>query len=150
MKLRTRLALAVVLFMSAFIAIYTLQMLIAVPGRANAETRGALPWITDLLPSQVDASMPGSTGAALERMARQLRSMQTLRHAQIFLKTPDGETLAVTPRRPSELPRWVYKWLARPYEVIRKDVHSGGDLIAYFETVSSNADEISELWEEFT
>ena len=35
MKLRTRLALAVVLFMSAFIAIYTLQMLIAVPGRAE-------------------------------------------------------------------------------------------------------------------
>ena len=150
MKLRTRLALAVVLFMSAFIAIYTLQMLISVPGRANAETRGALPWITDLLPSQADTSVAGGTGAALERLARQIRSMHTLRHAQIFLKTPDGEILAVTPRRPSELPQWVYKWLARPYEVIRKDVHSGGNLIAYFETVSSNADEITELWEEFT
>ncbi len=150
MTLRTRLALVVALFISAFIAGYTLLMLVEVPERANAETRGALPWITDLLPSQVDTSMAGGTGGALERLARQVRSMHTLRHAQVFLKTPDGQVLAVTPRRPSELPQWVYHWLALPYEVDRKDVHSGGHLVAYFETVSSNADELTELWEEFS
>jgi len=108
MTLRTRLALVVALFISAFIAGCTLLMLVEVPERANAETRGALPWITDLLPNQVDTSVAGGTGGALERLARQVRSMHTLRHAQVILKTPDGEVVSVTPRRPSELPRGVY------------------------------------------
>lgn len=148
MKLRTRLALVIVLFISAFVACFTLMMLLEVPDRAEAETRGALPLLVDLLPGQVDSSARG-VGVAIERLAHQVRGMHSLRHVSVVLHAPDGQVLAVSPRRPRELPNWLYARLSQPYEVIRKDVYSGGHLIAYYEASSSSADELTELWEDF-
>src|SRR6218665_2232916 len=66
MRLKNRLALVIVLFLSTFVGCYSLLLLLEVPERANVETDGALPWVISLLPGHVDTSLHG---AAAQRQA---------------------------------------------------------------------------------
>src|SRR6218665_3240991 len=78
MRLKNRLALVIVLFLSTFVGCYSLLLLLEVPERANVETDRALPWVITLLPGRgdfgagcrVDPPCPGRAAGSRRCFAR--------------------------------------------------------------------------------
>ncbi|HSI58483.1 MAG TPA: HAMP domain-containing protein [Ideonella sp.] len=148
MRLKNRLALVVVLFMSAFVACYSLLLLVEVPERADAETAGSLPWVLSLLPDRVDSS-PRGEGEPLQRLVELVHGLDKIRHVWVALRTPDGALVVGTPSRARQLPGWLSARLSSPQPPARKDVMEGGRVVAYFEVGPATGDELAELWEDF-
>ncbi|MEF7613430.1 HAMP domain-containing protein [Aquincola sp. MAHUQ-54] len=149
MRLKTRLALVVVLFMSAFVVCHSLLQLLGVAERADAENDGALPWVLTLLP---DRSPPVARdeAEALERLVHLVRGIDGIRHVRIELHAADGRLLAQAPSRARAVPGWLYRWLAKPQPPVRKEVQGpGGRAVAYFLVTPSTGDELAEIWEDF-
>jgi two-component system, NarL family, sensor histidine kinase UhpB len=148
MRLKNRLALAVVLFMSAFVACYSALLLKEVPERADAETAGALPWVLSLLPEQVGVEVRDD-GVWLQQLANLVRGLDSIRHVKVALYLPGGELVAGTPSRPKEVPAWLLAKLSRPKPGARKNVMDENRVVAYFEVSPAINDELAELWEDF-
>lgn len=147
MRLRYRLALVVVLFMTTFLAGFSLMLLREVPDRADAETEAAVQWVWSLLPERVDASARGPD-AALEDLVRLVRGLEKIRHVTVALHRPDGERLALAPLRPQAVPDWL-QGRVKGTAPLRKTVTAGGVEVGYFEVGAATGDEIAELWEDF-
>jgi two-component system sensor histidine kinase UhpB len=147
-RLKTRLALVVVLFMTAFVVCHSLLQLLGVAERADAENDGALPWVLTLLP---DRSPPAARteGEALEQLVHLVRGIDSIRHVRIELHAASGQLLAVAPQRERSVPGWLHRWLVKPQPATRKDVQDGGRTVAYFLVTPANGDELVEIWEDF-
>src|SRR6218665_1506760 len=106
MRLKNRLALVIVLFLSTFVGCYSLLLLLEVPERANVETDGALPWVIRLLPGHVDTSLRGAA-AQRQALATLVHGFDGIRHVRVVLRGPDGGLLAraSSPGKPG--PSWL-------------------------------------------
>ncbi|MBK1614321.1 hypothetical protein CKO44_12665 [Rubrivivax gelatinosus] len=147
MTLKTRLAWIVLLLMSALVLSYSLALASTMRERADAETRGALPWIAELLPARLDG-MARDDVQALEQLQRLVRGLERIRHVSVELHASDGRLLARAPQRPAELPGWMRRE-APAAAALRKDVSLGGRSVAYFELRPAAADELAEMWADF-
>ena len=148
LRLKSRLALVVVLFMAAFVACYSALLWTEVPERVDAETQGSLPWVLSLLPGGVDVRLP-SDSARLVQLVALVKELEGIRHVRISLHAPDGQILASTPSRAEQVPDWFAPGLDEPRPASRKDVRDGDRLVAYFEVGPATSDELAELWEDF-
>src|SRR6218665_801960 len=106
MRLKNRLALVIVLFLSTFVGCYSLLLLLEVPERANVETDGALPWVISLLPGHVDTSLRGAA-AQRQALATLVHGFDGIRHVRVVLRAPHGALLARAspPPQPAPPPR---------------------------------------------
>lgn len=148
MSLKTRLALAVVLFMSALVLCHSLLQLMGVAERAEAENDGTLPWVMTLLP---DRSPPDirTEAQALAQLVQLVRNIDSIRHVRLELHAADGRWLAAAPQRERDVPGWLYRWLVKPTPPQRKDVQLDGRTVAYFLVTPASGDELAEIWEDF-
>lgn len=139
---RQRAALLAVLavLMVAFVTLYSAMLLGEARSRADTETAAALPWIAALLPQR--ASHAGELRALMARLA-------DIRHVSVALHTPDGTRLAEAPTVHPQPPRWLPAPATPP--AIRQDVRApDGTLVGYFMVRPAPADEMAELWADYT
>lgn len=147
MRLKNRLALVVVLFLSAFVGCYSLLLFLEVPLRAGAETNGAMPWVLRLLPGHADAELHGQA-AQRQALVALVQGLEGIRHVRVVLRAPGGDWLAGTAPPAQPLPSWLSARLT-PKAAVRKDVSDGDQLLAYFEVSPAIDDELAELWQDF-
>jgi len=148
MRLKNRLALVIVLFLSTFVGCYSLLLLLEVPERANVETDGALPWVISLLPGHVDTSLHGAA-AQRQALATLVHGFDGIRHVRVVLRAPDGALLARASSPAKPAPSWLVARLAGPKAATRKNVMDGKHVFAYFEVTPAASDELTELWADF-
>lgn len=139
---RQRAALLAVLavLMLAFVLSYSAMLLGEARSRADTETAAALPWIAALLPRR--ANDVGELRALMDRLA-------DIRHVSVALHAPDGRQLAEVPAVHPQPPRWLPAPVtpsATRHEVRTQD----GALVGYFMLRPAPADEMAELWADYT
>jgi two-component system sensor histidine kinase UhpB len=150
MTLKFRLALVVVLLMAALVACYSLSVLGEVRERAEAETRGAMPWVIALLPDRTDALSGSDDATARRDLAALMGRLSGIRHVHVSLYDAAGHLLASAPSaRQQHVPRWLERETVGPNAPVRKDVRLDGRVVAYFEVSPATSDELAELWEDF-
>lgn len=139
-RLRRHLAAALAASLLGFAALYSAMLLGEARSRAEAETAAALPWIAALLPTRA---------ASLAELQALMAQLAAIRHVSVELHDAQGTLLAQAPTTHVKSPGWLPT--PQPGPEKRLPVQGeGGDTLAWFTLRAAPADELAELWADYT